>query len=185
MITTTLCYSATSGSSVADYGTPCTVDMGNVGYKTLVTSTLGNLFRVTQTVIDRIPRTAGKRKIRNVLDSVRPCFHLVLNTINFRGHHSSKLDDLDQFYRNEDSKQNADTTPPEDEFIDLSCAWAVEFYTPAHIDSLVSAFSRLGWDHEDGGNLSNDPAAWLKDLRQRQHGGAWLNLGIISSNVID
>ena len=31
MINTTLCYSATSGSSVADYGTPCTVDMGNVG----------------------------------------------------------------------------------------------------------------------------------------------------------
>ena len=34
MITTTLCYSATLGSSVADYGTPCTVDMGNVGYNT-------------------------------------------------------------------------------------------------------------------------------------------------------
>ena len=32
MITTTLCYSATLGSSVADYGKPCRVDMGNVGY---------------------------------------------------------------------------------------------------------------------------------------------------------
>ena len=31
MITTVLCYSATVGSSVADYGTPCRVDMGNVG----------------------------------------------------------------------------------------------------------------------------------------------------------
>ena len=31
MITTVLCYSATSGSSVADYGKPCRVDMGNVG----------------------------------------------------------------------------------------------------------------------------------------------------------
>ena len=31
MITTTLCYSATSGSSVADYGKPNRVDMGNVG----------------------------------------------------------------------------------------------------------------------------------------------------------
>ena len=31
MITTVLCYSATSGSYVADYGTPCRVDMGNVG----------------------------------------------------------------------------------------------------------------------------------------------------------
>ena len=32
MITTVLCYSATSGSSVADYGKPSRVDMGNVGY---------------------------------------------------------------------------------------------------------------------------------------------------------
>ena len=32
MITTVLCYSATSGSDVADYGKPCRVDMGNVGY---------------------------------------------------------------------------------------------------------------------------------------------------------
>ena len=31
MITTVLCYSATLGSSVADCGTPCRVDMGNVG----------------------------------------------------------------------------------------------------------------------------------------------------------
>ena len=31
MITTVLCYSATSGSSVADYGKPCRVDMGNPG----------------------------------------------------------------------------------------------------------------------------------------------------------
>ena len=31
MINTTLCYSATSGSSVADYDKPCRVDMGNVG----------------------------------------------------------------------------------------------------------------------------------------------------------
>ena len=31
MITTVLCYSATSGSSVADCGKPCRVDMGNVG----------------------------------------------------------------------------------------------------------------------------------------------------------
>ncbi len=31
MITTVLCYSAILGSSVADYGKPCRVDMGNVG----------------------------------------------------------------------------------------------------------------------------------------------------------
>ena len=31
MITTVLCYSATLGSSVADCGQPCKVDMGNVG----------------------------------------------------------------------------------------------------------------------------------------------------------
>ena len=46
MITTTLCYSATLGSSVADYGKPCRVDMGNVGSKNLapdsVSSTMLN-----------------------------------------------------------------------------------------------------------------------------------------------
>ena len=31
MITTVLCYSATSGSFVADCGKPCRLDMGNVG----------------------------------------------------------------------------------------------------------------------------------------------------------
>ena len=31
MITTVLCYSATSGADVTDYDTPCRVDMGNVG----------------------------------------------------------------------------------------------------------------------------------------------------------
>ena len=36
MITTVLCYSATSGSSVADCGKPCRVDMGNVGLDLLV-----------------------------------------------------------------------------------------------------------------------------------------------------
>ena len=36
MITTVLCYSATSGSSVADCGKPCRVDMGNVGLNALV-----------------------------------------------------------------------------------------------------------------------------------------------------
>ena len=31
MISTGLCYAATSGTEVTDYGTPCRVDMGNVG----------------------------------------------------------------------------------------------------------------------------------------------------------
>ena len=31
MMSTTLCYSATSDAYVADYGTLCRVDMGNVG----------------------------------------------------------------------------------------------------------------------------------------------------------
>ena len=33
MITTVLCYSATSGIAVADCGKPCRVDMGNVGQR--------------------------------------------------------------------------------------------------------------------------------------------------------
>ena len=41
MRTTVLCYSATSGSPVADYGKPCRVDMGNVGWRNFVNNREG------------------------------------------------------------------------------------------------------------------------------------------------
>ena len=50
MISTTLCYSAISGSSVADYDKPCRVDMGNVG------STFSKFYSFSQVILHSLER---------------------------------------------------------------------------------------------------------------------------------
>ena len=81
-------------------------------------------------------------------------------------------------HRKRDAEENAETAPPADEFVDLRCLWAVEFYTPAHIDQLLASFRRLGWDKEDY-VTATDPGQWLQQLRERPYGGGWLNFGTI------
>lgn len=83
-------------------------------------------------------------------------------------------------FREHDRAANAKTTPPPDEFIDLRCEWAVEFYGPAHIDSLLANLQKLGWDRTEHASML-DPAAWISRARQQPHGGALLNLGVIRS----
>ena len=85
-------------------------------------------------------------------------------------------------YRESDPQQNFDTTPPHDEFIDLVCLWAVEFYTPAHTDSLIDNFISLGWNRDESPGELRNPIAWLEGLRRRHLGGAWLNLGLLGPN---
>ena len=46
MISTTLSYSTISGSSVADYGTPCTVDMKNVGIREFYFTPISGVGRI-------------------------------------------------------------------------------------------------------------------------------------------
>ncbi len=59
MITTVLCYAATSGSSVADYGKPCRVDMGNVGLLVFVGAAIAALSFLaacgTREVVKEVP----------------------------------------------------------------------------------------------------------------------------------
>ena len=81
-----------------------------------------------------------------------------------------------------DPKENFDTTPPKDEFIDLVCLWAVEFYTPAHTDSLIDSLISLGWDRDEGPGELHNPITWLEGLRRNHLGGAWLNLGLLGPN---
>ena len=84
------------------------------------------------------------------------------------------------FWRERDPPENAETTPPTDEFIDLNCLWAVEFYTPDHRASLVEGFRRLGWEHEDAEDQNyRDPIAWLDGLNRHSQGDGWLNLGAL------
>ena len=90
------------------------------------------------------------------------------------------IDAVSRFRQTHDPKENTDTTPPDDEFIDLYCLWAVEFYTPDHMDSLVNGFRKLGWEAEDTPDSSNrDPVAWLYRLRHHYHGEGWMNLGFL------
>ena len=53
-----------------------------------------------------------------------------------------------QFDRERDAESNKETTPPDNEVIDLCCIWAVEFYTPSHMDALLTNVRRIGWNEE-------------------------------------
>ena len=78
--------------------------------------------------------------------------------------------------RKADPAANARTTPPRDEFIDLCGVWSVEFYTPSHMDDLVTCFKTLGWGEADN---SRNPVNWLRDGGMHQFGQGWVSLGPI------
>ena len=82
-------------------------------------------------------------------------------------------------YREIDPKLNADTTPPDDEYIDLHCIWAVEFYTPGNIDSLTESLEKLGWRNTDPIPGHSDLIVWLHGLRRHQQNQSWMNLDLI------
>ena len=79
-----------------------------------------------------------------------------------------------------DENENLETSPPNNERIDLVCLWAAEFYTPSHHEKLVDSFAKLGWDKEKWTRGSGDPIAWLNGLRGDHRGGAWMNLGLLA-----
>jgi len=83
------------------------------------------------------------------------------------------------YHKKRDPEENERTAPPADEFIDLRGLWVVEFYTPAHIENLLSGFRRLGWDKDDDSIPRNNPLVWVQRLRENPYGGGWLNLGHI------
>ena len=83
-----------------------------------------------------------------------------------------------------DPKENAKTCPPDDESIDLCCMWAVEFYTPAHIDTLLAGFRKLGWENKNHSD-NRSPTSWVQKFRQSSHGNAWSDLGVIYPHGTD
>lgn len=92
-------------------------------------------------------------------------------------------EDLLRVSRRYDDESNKKTTPAESEVIDLCCIWAVEFYTPSHIDSLLSGVKRFGWKQEGFRSL-RDIEEWVDDSGKVSPGvrGSWLNLGFVSSS---
>ena len=79
-----------------------------------------------------------------------------------------------------DPELNEESSPPDDESIDLRSIWVVEFYTPAHMDDLFDSLEQMGLKSED--DLRN-PLSTLKNLGAIQYGTAWIRLGKISSRV--
>ena len=60
--------------------------------------------------------------------------------------------------------------------------WAIEFYTPAHMDELLSSLERLGWT-EDG---ARNPVEWIKHRGASRYSQAWMPLGpIIPYDISD
>ena len=96
--------------------------------------------------------------------------------------HSPKNDfaSILEDYRKNDPTKNAETTPPDDEYVDLPCMWAVEFYTPSHVDKLVDNLKKLGWDENELPGRES-PASWVRITRQHSEGGSSLYLGTIRS----
>lgn len=82
-------------------------------------------------------------------------------------------------WRSRDPEENTRTSPPDDEFLDLRCMWAVEFYTPAHVDALLSGFRKLGWDNKSRSTIQIAPTSWIQRLRQSSHGGGYMPLDVI------
>ena len=96
-----------------------------------------------------------------------------------RGERPPRLDESETlaFHRERDPKENCETSPPDDEAVNLHCAWAVEFYTPAHMDNLAKNllhFNRTSgvreWENE---YLDT----WVNELHRVRYGGGWINLG--------
>ncbi|MBI3092293.1 MAG: hypothetical protein HYY96_16655 [Candidatus Tectomicrobia bacterium] len=83
-----------------------------------------------------------------------------------------------QWCQSRDEKDNAQTKPPDDEQIELHCLWAVEFYTPSHVDKFLSSLASLGWDREDVYGLPN-PISEVQRWRETSVPGGCLELGPI------
>ena len=82
--------------------------------------------------------------------------------------------------RSRDESRNESTSVPEGEYVDLYCVWGIEFYTPSHFDSLVSAFDQLTRNPSRRGLLYHDPVDWLHSLRPSRFSGRWMKLSTFS-----
>ena len=88
------------------------------------------------------------------------------------------------FWRERDPDQNAESTPPETEYIDLNCLWAVELYTPDHISNLIEGFRKLGWEAGDPDDPTDrNPVNWLRRLNRYRMHRSWMNLGFLVPNT--
>ena len=122
--------------------------------------------------------------IRRLFDDLLHSLSRFLNKRTSSARDSRTEEALARF-RESDPQSNANSSPQEDDYIDLGCTWGIEFYTPAHIENLINGFRAMGWSADDDSHPNRDPVAWLNGLRGRQRGHAWMNLGILKPKDSD
>jgi hypothetical protein len=86
------------------------------------------------------------------------------------------VDDL-RHWRALDPQNNRESTPSQDEHINVLALWAFEMYTPSTIRSLEQGLEKLGWGKVvPFGSTIPDAMTWLERSRGGQSGG-WIELG--------
>ena len=77
-----------------------------------------------------------------------------------------------------DPQRNAETTPPDGEYVDLCCMWAIEFYTPGQMDSLRQNLLNFESETLRSMHTSWDTRSNLQEMLRSPMGGGWVDLGI-------
>lgn len=77
-----------------------------------------------------------------------------------------------------DDERNRECAFPDDERVSVNCLWVAEFFTPSHVEGLLSSFRSLGWD--DDSLSGHNPVQWVQRGRATSYGKGWLNLGVVT-----
>lgn len=112
-------------------------------------------------------------QLRSLTQYVRKLFPLPFLKVN-----PDSDENLLRLYRERDAENNKETTPPDNELIGLGCIWAIEFYTPTHMDALLAGATRLGWE-EEGFYSLRDIEEWVNRSRRHPQGSGWHDLGTV------
>ena len=125
---------------------------------------------------------ADKKTARGLIHTIRQNSHRLLSLLLRRGDPNSDIESS-QRVREYDAESNKRTTPSANEDIKMCCIWAVEFYSPSHIDALLTGVQRFGWNGE-GFHDFRDIEEWVDKSGKLSPsvGNGWLNLGFVRSS---
>ena len=94
-----------------------------------------------------------------------------------RRHESRADNNIQDGYGASDEQGNSESTPPIDETIDLYCAWAVEIYTPTHMQSLGEHLRKFDEESESLRASQRDLASWLEGSQRNPYGQSMASMG--------
>ena len=84
------------------------------------------------------------------------------------------------WHHKRDPKENRETSPPEDERINVHCLWVVEFYLPSQLDKLLLGIRDLGWTDSATIFDRQGPEQWVQQAMVSPNSGGWSNLGVVT-----